>query len=65
VINKYMKINVFVNEIFYKSMDLTGQERYNPKSITDNILAEKNSGLLDSKFLVDDTIAVRIEKVSG
>ncbi len=60
-----MKINVFVNEIFYKSMDLTGQERYNPKSITDNILAEKNSGLLDSKFLVDDTIAVRIEKVSG
>lgn len=60
-----MKINVFVNEIFYKSMDLTGQERYNPKSITDNILAEKKSGLLDSKFLVGDDLAVKIEKVSG
>lgn len=59
-----MKINVYINEIFYKSMDLTGQERYNPKSITDGILAEKENNTLPSKFLTEEELSVRIEKVS-
>jgi hypothetical protein len=59
-----MKINVYINEIFYKSMDLTGQERYNPKSVTDSILAEKENNTLPSKFLTQEDLSVRIEKVS-
>jgi hypothetical protein len=45
-------------------MDLTGQERYNPKSVTDSILAEKENNTLPSKFLTQEDLSVRIEKVS-
>jgi hypothetical protein len=58
-----MKINVYLNEQFYKSYNLGDQEVYNPKTISDVILADKEAGKISSAFKINEGIAIRIEKV--
>lgn len=59
-----MKINVYLNEQFYKAIDLGDRAVYDPKTITDLILADKENNTLDAKFNINQGMRIKIEKVS-
>jgi hypothetical protein len=58
-----MKINVYLNEQFYKAIDFGDRNVYDPKMITDMILADKENNTLDAKFNIEQGIKIKIEKV--
>jgi hypothetical protein len=58
-----MKINVYVNEQFYKAIDLSDRAVYDPKTITDIILSDKANGTIDPKYNIESGLKIKIEKV--
>ena len=55
-----MKINIYINDKFYKSFPTTETE-YSPKEYMMQVQADKAAGLL-SQFNVEEECRVRIEK---
>jgi hypothetical protein len=62
-INRYMKVNIYLNEKLYKTVDLGNTEGYDPKQFTDLILADKKAGTIPASFKINEGISIRIEKV--
>jgi hypothetical protein len=58
-----MKINLYINNAFYKSINLGEQEIYDPKAFTKMILNEREAGNIPASFNASEKIAIRIEKV--
>lgn len=58
-----MKVNVYINETLYKTIDLGNVQGYNPKTITDMIYAERDAGLIPSHLKIDESLKLRIERV--
>jgi hypothetical protein len=58
-----MKFNIYLNNIYYKFLDLGEVEKYNPKVITDIVFADKEAGIIPEKFNVGEGMSIRIEKV--
>jgi len=58
-----MKINVYINEQFYKAIDFGDRAVYDPKTITDMILSDKANGLIDPKYNIASGLKIKIEKV--
>ena len=58
-----MKINLYINDTFYKSLNLGEQEIYDPKAFTKMILNERTAGNIPASFNASEKIAIRIEKV--
>jgi hypothetical protein len=58
-----MKINIYLNEQFYRAIDLGDSTVYDPKIFTDMINADIANDTLDKKFNVDQGMKIKIEKV--
>ena len=63
LINRYMKVNVYINDTLYKTIDLGNITAYNPKAITDLVFADKEAGLIPANLKVDESMSIRIERV--
>ena len=62
LINRYMKVNIYLNETLYKTIDLGSVQSYNPKTITDIVFADKDAGVIPASFKADEAMKIRIEK---
>jgi len=58
-----MKINIFINDKLYKTLNVQG-DSYNPMSIWPQIEADKESGLL-SMYNISEQLSIRVEKVKN
>ena len=58
-----MKFNIYLNNIYYKSLDLGDVEKYNPKTITDIVFADRDAGRIPDSFNTSQGLSIRIEKV--
>ena len=63
LLNRCMKINVYINDTLYKTIDLGNATGYNPKAITDLVFADKEAGLIPASLKLDESMAIRIERV--
>ena len=58
-----MKVNIYLNNMLYKTVDLGNTEGYNPKQFTDIILADKAANIIPAKFKINEGMSIRVEKV--
>jgi hypothetical protein len=58
-----MKVNVYINDTLYKTIDLGNVTSYNPKAITDLVFADKEAGLIPASLNLDESMSIRIERV--
>ena len=61
MINRYMKLKIYINNKLYKTITVEGTS-YDPRFIWPEIQADRDSGLLAS-FDLDKGLNVRYEKV--
>ena len=57
-----MKIKIFINSLLYKTVDLGSVSSYEPKQLTDMVLADKAAGTIDPSFNVDQGLSIRLVK---
>lgn len=63
LLNRCMKVNVYINDTLYKTIDLGNATGYNPKAITDLVFTDKEAGLIPASLNLDESMAIRIERV--
>ncbi len=57
-----MKLNIYVNDILYKTIDSNPDGSYSHFDIVKGIQADREAGLLNN-FNLGDKLPIRIEKV--
>ena len=57
-----MKINIYINNQLYKTLDNEPDDAYDPKKYTDIVLEDQANGLL-SGFDLSNGLGIKVEKL--